>query len=186
MREGYLQWLWMAVSRPREFFAEFPREVRLRLALRPALVSVVLGASMFSWAIARGTSSDSLVAVMLLVLPGAVLYASILWLLGGLALARTADLGERGWEVAAWAWVPAGFMALALLPVVAVFPVTSLTVGMLGLPVWHLLVVHAGLEQFAPDRSRRALLIYGIVVLAAPVTLLAGATAVLLWGGTAG
>lgn len=182
MREGYLQRLWVAVSRPQEFFAALPPHPQLALALRPAAVSVVLGASMFSWAIARGTSSDSLVAVMLLVLPGSLLYAATLWLLGGLALARTADLSERGWEIAAWAWVPAGFMALGLLPVVAVFPVTSLVVGLLGLPVWHLAVVHAGLSEFAPSRSRGALLIYALVVLAAPIALMAGAAGLLLWG----
>lgn len=175
-----MQWLWLAVSRPHEFFAGFPPHPRLLLALRPATLSVLLGASMFSWAIARGTSSDSL-AVTLVILPGAVLYAAVLWLLGGLALARSAELSERGWEVAAWAWVPAGFMAIALLPVVAVFPVTSLVVGLLGLPVWHLAVVHAGLREFAPSKWRRALLIYAVVVLAAPLTLMAAAGGLLLW-----
>lgn len=181
MREGYLQRLWVAASRPQEFFAEFPPQPRLLRAVRPALVAVVLGAVMFSWAIARGTSSDSLVAVMLVVLPGAVLYAATLWLLGGLALARTADLGERGWEIAAWAWLPSGFMAIALLPVVAVFPVTSLVIGMLGLPIWHLVVVHAGLCRFAPTKMRRALIIYGAVVLAIPLTVIVGASALFLW-----
>lgn len=181
MKENYLQWLWLGVSRPRDFFAGFPSEPRLALALKPALVAVLLGATMFGWAIARGTSSDSVIAVMLLVLPGALLYAATLWLLGGMALARTARIGEHGWEIAAWAWVPAGYLALILLPVVAVFPVTSLATGMLGLPFWHLYVVHAGLGRFAPARARRALVVYVVVVLAVPLTLLATLAGLILW-----
>jgi hypothetical protein len=153
---------------------------------RAALLSVGVSSLVFSWAIVRGTSSDAWIPILLVVVPGAVLYAALLWLLGGLALARTAAIDLRGWEVAAWAWVPSGFMALSLLPVVAVFPVTSLAIGLFGLPLWHLTVVHAGLAEFAERGVRKALVVYALVVLAAPLTVLAAALLSLLAGGDPG
>lgn len=166
--------LWRAVSQPAEFFADLPDDTRIGSAAWPALVSTSLGGVVFALAVGGATSSDAWLPIVLLVVPGIVLYGAVLWLLGGLALSRTAALDVRGWEVAAWAWVPTGFLALALLPVVAVFPVSSLVLGTMGLPVWHLAVVHAGLREFAEERRRRALLLYALVVLAAPAVLITG------------
>jgi hypothetical protein len=173
--DRYLGRLWRAAAHPSEFFAALPASPRLGEAARAGLLSVAVSSLVFSWAIGRGISSDAWLPLLLLVAPGAFLYVTLLWLLGGLALARAGALDRRGWEVAAWAWVPAGFMAVALLPVVAVFPVTSLAAGLLGLPVWHLAVVYRGLAEFAGPRTRSALIIYALVVLAAPLTLLAAA-----------
>lgn len=125
---------------------------------------------MLAAAVGRATSSDAWLPILLLVVPGLVLYSGALWLLGGLTLARSAAMDLRGWEIAAWAWVPTGFLALSLLPVVAVFPVTSLIVGLLGLPLWHLSIVRSGLRQFAERKPGRSLLLYALVVLAAPLT----------------
>jgi hypothetical protein len=183
---GYLGRLWRASAHPGEFFATLPASPRLWEATRAGLLSVAVSSLVFSWAIGRGISSDAWLPILLLVAPGAFLYVTLLWLVGGLALARAGSLDRRGWEVAAWAWVPAGFMAVALLPVVAVFPVTSLAAGLLGLPVWHLAVVYRGLAEFAEHRARSALVIYALVVLAAPLTVLVAALLGYLAQGGAG
>lgn len=166
----YVRRIWRAASQPSEFFAATDAEPDLWSAAGPALLSVTLGALVLAAAIVRATSSDAWLPILLFVVPGLVLYSGALWLLGGLALARSAAMDLRGWEVAAWAWVPTGFLALSLLPVVAVFPVTSLIIGLLGLPLWHLSIVRAGLRQFAERKAGRTFLLYALVVLAAPIT----------------
>jgi hypothetical protein len=176
---------WRAASTPGDFFADLPDAPRVASATIPALLSVAAGALILAWAIARATSSDAWLPILLLVVPGLLIYSATLWLLGGLVLSRAAELDLRGWEIAAWAWVPTGFLALSLLPVVAVFPVTSLMLGTLGLPVWHLTVVHAGLARFAPAGGRRALLLYALVILAAPLTVMGVTLLAILAGAEA-
>lgn len=162
--------VWAAASQPAEFFAGLEGEPDLGKAIRPALLSVAIGALVLAAAVGRATSSDAWLPILLFVVPGLILYSAALCLLGGLTLARSAAMDLRGWEVATWAWVPTGFLALSLLPVVAVFPVTSLIIGLLGLPLWHLSIVRAGLLQFAERKPARTLLLYALVVLAAPLT----------------
>lgn len=177
---AYLRRLWVAAAHSDDFFASLPEAARLGPALRAGGLSVAASTLVFAWAIARATSSEVLAPVLVFVVPGALLYAATLWFLGGLALSWTVDLDLRAWEIAGWAWVPSGFMALALLPVVAVFPVTSLVAGLLGLPVWHLAVVHAGVGRFVPHQQRRALIVYALVVLAVPIVAMAAALVTVL------
>jgi hypothetical protein len=177
---------WRASAQPGEFFAGLPEEPRPGAAAGPALLSVALGALVLAMAIGRATQSDAWLPLVLFVVPGTVLYSAALWLLGGLTLARAAALDVRGWEIAAWAWVPTGFLGLSLLPVVGVFPVTGLTLGTLGLPVWHLAVVRAGLNRFQARRPGRALVYYSLVVLAAPLTAMAVTVVAVLAGGESG
>lgn len=183
MLASWLGRLWRSAAHPRDFFETLPDDPRLGAAARAALFSLTIGAAVMALAIGRATASDAWLPIVVFVVPGMILYGATLWLVGGLTLARAAALDLRGWEIAGWAWVPSGFLALSLLPVVAVFPVTSLVVGTLGLPVWHLAIVAAGLEAFAGRRPRRALLFYALVVLAVPITAMAiGLLAILATG----
>ncbi|MEX2542505.1 MAG: hypothetical protein WD314_11880 [Trueperaceae bacterium] len=186
MKEGWLGRAWRASAHPGDFFATLPDDARLGAAARPALLSLTVGASVMAFAIGRATASDAWLPILLFVVPGMILYGATLWLVGGMTLARAAALDLRGWEIAGWAWVPTGFLALSLLPVAAVFPVTSLVVGTLGLPVWHLAVVAAGLKTFSGRRPGRALLFYALVVLAVPITAMAISLLAILATGTGG
>lgn len=186
MTGSWIGRLWRAAAHPEGFFASLPDDPRLGAAARSALVSLTVGAVVLALAITRATASDAWLPILVFVVPGMIIYSATLWLVGGLTLARAAALDLRGWEIAGWAWVPTGFLALSLLPVVAVFPVTSLVIGTLGLPAWHLSVVAAGLKYFAGRRPRRALLFYALVVLALPLTAMAVTLLAILATGAGG
>jgi hypothetical protein len=181
---GGLRRSWRAASQPSEFFSSLSDESRPGAAAWTSLLSVTIGALVLALAVVRATQSDAWLPIVIFVVPGTVLYSAALWLLGGLTLARAAALDVRGWEIAGWAWMPSGYLALSLLPVVAVFPVTGLLLGTLGLPIWHLAVVRAGLSEFRGRRPGRALLLYSLVVLAAPITAMTVVLLAVLAGGS--
>lgn len=174
---------WQAVSAPEAFFRRLePHPPRLLAAGAAALASGSVGLLVLGLAVARATASDPLL------LAGAFLalglgYLVAAWLLGGIALTRPAGLDLRAWEVAAWAWVPAGFLGVSLLPVAWFFPLPSLAVGLLALPLWHLWIVFAALRVLAPARVRLAGGLYLLVVFVFPL-LVAGFTLFFVYQGT--
>lgn len=161
---------WRAVSAPAAFFARRvdhdPRPVR---AFGVAVLAWIVGSAVAGWAITLATQSDPLLVVLATValsLP----YLFLVWGLGGLAIVRPARLDLRAWEIAGWTWLPAGFLGVALLPVVPLAPIAALAVGVLLLPVWNLFVLYGGLRVFAPeDRIRMSSLLYLVVVFIAPL-----------------
>ena len=170
---GPLRKPWSAASAPARFFAtrdeDDPRPLR---AFGVALTSWAVGAAVSGLALALATGSDVLV-VLLATVGLSLPYLVLVWGLGGLALVRPARLDIRAWEIAAWAWVPAGFLGVALLPVVPFAPLVALAVGILLLPPWNMFVVVGGLRACAPpERIRGASLLYLTVVFVAPLAFL--------------
>lgn len=170
---GGIRTLWAAASAPSRFFARrAEREPRPLRALAVAVLAVSLGAAVAGWALALATASDPWVIVLgtvAVVLP----YLLLVWALGGLALVRPARLDLRAWEIAGWAWLPAGFLALALAPVVPIAPLVALAVGILLLAPWNLFIVVGGLRVHAPPAGvRTAALLYLAAVFVAPLAFL--------------
>lgn len=169
---GPVRKLWAAASAPAAFFArrsdDDPRPVR---AFGVAVIAWSIGAMVAGWALARATHSDPLVLIavtMGLSLP----YLFLVWALGGLAIVRPARLDLRAWEISGWTWVPAGFLGIALAPVVPFAPIAAIAVALIMLPAWNLFVLYGGLRVFAPpSRIRPASLIYLAVVFVAPLVL---------------
>lgn len=173
---GLVRKAWRAASAPRAFFGDRRDDDATPLrALLVALASGTVGAVFAGWALALATGSDPLV-VMLAAVALSLPYLVLITTLGGLAIVRPGRLDLHAWEIAGWSWVPAGFLGLALAPVVPLSPTLALAVGVLLLPAANLFVVHGGLRAFAPaERVRTAFLIYLAVVYVAP-TLFTGIT----------
>lgn len=170
---------WAAVSRPRSFYASLSDRPALATAAATAALSAVVGTAALALVVARATASDAwlpwLLGVPALLLP----YLTLIALLGGLVLMRPAGLDLRAWEIVAWAWVPAGFVGVSLLPIGLLAPWPALVVGASLLPLWHLWLVWSGTETFAAGRPRLATTLYGVTVFGLPL-LLVGFTAVVL------
>jgi hypothetical protein len=166
---------WWACSAPAGFFRDVaarPAPQPLRSALAAALsVAAALGA--LSLAFVRGTASDGFLLVWALALALGLPSLAFVLILGGLVMVRPTALDVRAWEIAGWAWAPAGALALSLAPAVFVAPGVSALAGLLAFPVWHVVIVLAGLGVLAPTRRAAAAAFYLIAVFAVP-TVLAG------------
>lgn len=166
---GSLRALWRSASAPRVFFeARSDEEPRPLRSLAVGLASGLVGALVAGWALALATGSDPWIVILAtagLSLP----YLVLINALGGLAIVRLGRLDLRAWEITGWSWVPAGFLGVALAPVVQLGPLPALAVGLMLLPAWNIFVVVGGLRAFAPpERIRAASLVYIAVVYLAP------------------
>ncbi len=168
---------WRAASAPEAFFAGLDStQVRLPAALATAAVFAAVGAAVAGLLAARATGSvpwPFLLGAPAVALP----YLMIIGMLGALVLMRPGGMELRAIEVVAWAWVPAGWSALAVAPVGWFAPAPALLVAALLLPPWHLWVLWRGIEAFAPARQRTTAVLYGVVVFAVPF----GISAFTLW-----
>lgn len=168
---AWLREAWWAASAPGAFFEALEERPAVGRASLAGLASVTVAALIAAALIARATGSTALLPIVL-GFPAAVLpYVALVTLLGGLILLRAAGLDLRAWEVAAWAWVPAGFLAVALLPIGLLAPAATLIGGLLMLPPWHLWLVHAGTRAHAAGGVRAAVTLYVLVVFIAPAAL---------------
>ena len=168
---------WRAASAPEAFFADLdPSQVRLVPAFTTAAVCAGIGAVLVGLLAARATGSVAwpfVVGVPAVALP----YLAILVMLGSLVLMRPGGMELRAFEVVAWAWVPTGWLAVAVTPVGWFAPGPALLVAALLLPPWHFWVLWRGVEAFAPARTRTTAVLYGVVVFAVPF----GITVFTLW-----
>ena len=166
--------LWRTVSSPRRTFEQQQaHEPALLTSSLQMLASGVIGIVVFALAFARLTNSSLLPVVALSLVLG-VTNLLIIWALGGLTLIRPANLDLRAWDIAAQSWLPLGFIAVALLPVVFFFPLPAMLVGVLGAQVWHLLMIYSAMQVYAPDRLFFTTVLYVLIVQLLPVIMFSG------------
>ncbi|MEX2503179.1 MAG: hypothetical protein WD336_12445 [Trueperaceae bacterium] len=169
---------WWAASTPGAFYASLDEEVRLRSAIAVAASAALLGSVLAGLLLAR--ASGSAPGPFLLTVPALALpYLLILGMLGSFVLMRPAELDLRAFEIVAWAWVPIGWLALAVAPIGLWAPGPSLAVAALLLPPWHLWMVWSGVVVHAGARPRAAVIGYGLTVFGLPLAMATFVTAIL-------
>ncbi len=168
-----LAWLqdgWWACSAPLGFFADRADHPHARPlpAVATALASWLAALAVAALAFVRATGSEGYVVVLGLAAVAIGPMVVLVSTLGGLMLLGPGGLGGRAWEVVGWSWAPAGALALAVLPVVALFPALAASVAVLAFPIWHLGLIGAALAAFAARNRVRTVLIYALVVFLVP------------------
>ncbi len=166
-----LRRLWSIVTGPYAFFASTDaREPIVLRALGAGAASAAVAYLIGGLGLARATDSDAL-GLTLIVLALGLGYTGLTWFLGGIVLSRPARLELRAWEVTGWAWLPAGIIAVSLLPALFFAPLPALVVGVILFPVWHIWMIVAAARAFAPDRVRLSSLLYVGAIFAFPALL---------------
>lgn len=165
---------WSAASSPTAFYRtlRLTSAPRLGRACAAAAAAVVVACAVLALAFVRATGSDAFVLVWAFLVAVALPVAAMVLLLGGLVMVRPAALDLRAWEIAAWAWVSAGVLAVSLAPAVFVAPVPAVVAGLVAWPVWHVVLVARGVAVFAPRRSAPAVALYLVAVFLVPGSLL--------------
>ena len=172
---------WWAASAPTSFYrmlhgASAPRLAR---ACTAAALSVVLACAALALAFVRASDSDGFALAWGFLSAIALPLLAMLLLLGGLVMVRPAALDLRAWEISAWAWVPAGVLAVSLAPAALVAPVPAVVAGLVAWPFWHVALVATGVGVFAAQRRAVALTLYLVAVFLVPGLLLAVSYAVM-------
>lgn len=170
---------WLAASHPRAFFDGLDERPALGPAAVAVAVSGVVGGLAAAVVAARATASDAWLPLLLAGPALVVPYLALLTLLGGLVLMRPAGLDLRAWEIAAWSWVPIGFLAASLTPIALVAPLPAALVAASLVPAWHLWLVWRGTRAHAVHGARGAVVLYGATVFVAPLALVAFTVAIL-------
>lgn len=172
---------WWAASAPRSFFLSLHAAPHARVgrAATAALLSWLVAATVGALAFVRATGSDGFVVAVALLLAIGLPYLLMAVFVGGLVMVRPAQLDLRAWEIAAWAWVPAGVLALSLLPAALVAPAPAALLGVAVAPVWHIVLVLHGVRVFAPARLGVAIVLYLVAVVVVPLLLTAVSYAVM-------
>jgi hypothetical protein len=166
---------WWVCSAPERFFRaraaqDEPQPARAAVA---AVTAVAGALGVLSLAFVRATASEGAALVWLAAMALGLPALGLGVLLGGLVLLRPAALDLQAWELVAWAWVPAGALALSLLPAVFVAPTVAALAGLAAFPVWHLVIVRAGLRALAPGRVGAGLGRYLVAIFVVPPLLAA-------------
>ena len=172
---------WWAASAPSSFFQALQRDPAPQpwRAVFAALLAVLLALAVLSLAFVRATASDGWLLVWLLACGIGVPYLAMVLLLGGLVMVRPANLDLRAWEIAGWAWVPAGALALSLAPAAYFAPLPAAALGLLVFPFWHVVLVVNGVTAFAPTRRLITTVIYLVAVFLVPALVTAVSYAVM-------
>jgi hypothetical protein len=172
---------WWAASAPSSFFRALQLDAQPRVgrALLAAVIAVLLALAVLSLAFVRATASDGWLLVWLVASAVGLPYLAMVLLLGGLVMVRPGNLDVRAWEIAAWAWTPAGALALSLAPAAYVAPLPAALVGLVAFPFWHVVLVVNGVSAFAPSRRLAATSIYLVAVFLIPWLLTAVSYAVM-------
>jgi hypothetical protein len=163
---------WWACSAPTSFFRHLDDEpARPLRAVAAAFVAVSLACGTLALAFVAATGSDGWWLVAAVTLALALPLVGMLGFLGGLVVVRPAGLALRSWEVVAWAYAPAGALALSLLPVALPFPAPSAAAWFLAFPVWHVVVLWAGLRTLGTGRPAVAMAWYVATLTVVPLLL---------------
>ncbi len=172
---------WWAASAPTSFYRALREasEPRLARAFAAAALSAALAGVVLALAFVRATASDGFLLAAALIGTGLLGVTALLVLLGGLVMVRPAALDLRAWEIAAWAWVPAGALAVSLAPAAVFAPAPAAAVGLIAWPFWHVAMVASGVAVFAPARRVVTLTLYLVAVFVVPGLLLAVSYAVM-------
>jgi hypothetical protein len=172
---------WWAASAPTSFYRalQAANAPRLARACTAAAVSVVLACAALALAFVRATESDGFLLAWAFLSAVALPLLAMLLLLGGLVMVRPAALDLRAWEISAWAWVPAGALAVSLTPAALIAPVPAVVVGVVAWPFWHVALVASGVAVFAAQRRVVSVALYLVAVFVVPGLLLAVSYAVM-------
>ena len=167
---SWLQDAWWACSAPVGFFAHLADRERGRPlpALGTAAAAWFAALAVAALAFLRATESEGYAVVLGLAAIAIGPLFVLVSLLGGLMLLGPGGLGGRAWEIVGWSWAPAGALALAVLPVVPLFPTLAAAAAVLAFPIWHLGLVGAALGAFAARNRVRTVLIYALVAFLVP------------------
>lgn len=153
--------IWRAASRPQPFFEKLkdapPNLIKSSLA---AMLSVGFALIVLAVSIIMATDSTAYAPIVLFLLLGGLFNWLLVWALGGLVIIRPAFLDIRGWEIVAWSWVPAGVVALSLIPVVFIQPLIAIFAGVFGVYIWHIGILSVALGVFAEKGRVRAMVWY--------------------------
>ena len=169
---GLLRQLWAAASAPKRFFGWLePRPIRTLRAGAVAYGSMIALGLVCALALGRATRSDAPLLFVVLALLGSSGFFLYAWGFGSIFVQRAGALDLRTWEVTGWGWTPALFGAASMLIPVFVAPLPALAVLILGVLVWHLTALRAGLEVFVGARATRVVTLYGLYVYALPLVL---------------
>ncbi len=168
-----LEWLqdgWWACSAPLGFFAHLAARDHGRPvpALGTAAAAWVAALSVAALAFVRATESEGYVVILGLAAVAIGPLFVLVSVLGGLMLLGPGGMGGRAWEVIGWSWAPAGALALAVLPMVPLFPTVASALAVLTFPIWHLSLIGAGVAAFGNRHRVRTVLIYALVVFLVP------------------
>lgn len=172
---------WWASSAPKSFFRALAQSPGPRLArsVLAAVIAVALALAVISLAFVRATASDGFVLVWLVSSLIGLPYLAMVLMLGGLVMVRPANLDLRAWEISAWAWVPAGTLAVSLAPASYFAPLPTVVVGLLAFPFWHVALLASGVSAFAAHGRALAVALYLVAVFLVPALLTAVSFAVM-------
>jgi hypothetical protein len=173
--------VWWAASAPAGFFRARERdpEPRVWRAVVAAAAAVSVALAVLSLAFVRATASDGWALVWTVASLVGLPYLALALLLGGLVMVRPAELDVRAWEIAAWAWAPAGALAVSLAPAAYLVPLPAVAVGLLAFPFWHVIVLVHGVNVFARRRRLATTALYVVAVFLVPLLLTVVSFAVL-------
>jgi hypothetical protein len=153
--------IWRAASRPQPFFEKLKEAPpNLLYSSLAAMLSVSFALVALAFAIIVATASTAYAPIVLGLLLAGLFYWLLIWALGGLVIIRPASLDIRGWEIVAWSWVPAGVVALSLIPVVFIQPLIAIFAGVFGVYIWHIGILSVALGVFAEKGRVRAMIWY--------------------------
>ncbi|MFN2321570.1 MAG: hypothetical protein ABR510_01240 [Trueperaceae bacterium] len=167
---SWIQDAWWACSAPLGFFAHLADRSHGRPvpALGTAAAAWVAALAVAALAFVRATGSEGYVVILGLAAVAIGPLFVLVSVLGGLMLLGPGGMGGRAWEVVGWSWAPAGALALAVFPMVPLFPAIAAAVAVLAFPIWHLGLIGAGVAAFGVQHRVRTVLIYALVVFLVP------------------
>lgn len=170
---GLLTLWWMAASSPKRFFERLePLPTQIPRAGRTAFVSMLALSLSFTVGVARATGSDAWLPFLALALFGAILVFLYFWAFGSIFVQRPGELALRAWEVSGWSWTPALFGSLSMLIPLLLLPTLALPVMLVGVLLWHLAVLRAGLSAFLGRPALRTVTLYALYIFILPLLLL--------------
>ncbi len=171
-----MRWLtlfWTSASAPKRFFgwleSQPPYILRGALVAYGSLLSLGLVAA---FGLGRATQSDAaLLLAVFAVVGSSALYAWV-WAFGSVFVQRPGTLDLRAWEVTGWSWTPALFGAVAMLVPILVLPAPAVAALCIGVLIWHLVALRAGLAVFLGARAARVVTIYALYIYVLPLAIL--------------
>ncbi len=165
-----LRLMWRAASKPRLFFQALDNsQPRIAPALGVAVFSYLLAIVGLALAFIRISNSNAFLPILLMSALFAVIHIFTLWGLGGMIVQILGQLELRSWELVGWAWTPLFFVTVSLLPATIFAPMLAAVTGIILAIIWHLVVFATGLRVFVPKRGLRIMVVYVLLVFAAPL-----------------
>ena len=169
----WLTLLWTSASAPKRFFGwletQPPRILRGALVAYGSLLTLGLVAA---FGLGRATQSDAALLLAVFAVVGSSAVFAWVWGVCRVFVQRPGRLELRAWEVTGWSWTPALFGAAAMLVPIVVLPAPALAVTFIGVLVWHLVTLRAGLTVFLGTRATRVVTIYALYLYALPLLIL--------------